>query len=76
MQGYDWSRTPIGHVPGKELDEVKPLDDADWNLVDPDPRRRDYDAAAERTAEKFDWNSLVRKRRRRGGLTKDNQLDI
>lgn len=54
------------------------LKNVEWELVeaersDADNRDRDP-VATKRTGERFDWNSLTRKRRRRGGQTKEGTV--
>lgn len=69
---YDWSRIPIGSLPGvsNELE----LNGVEWELVQAESSDSDSEqlvSSTKRIGERFDWNSLMRKRRRRGGLTKE-----
>ena len=59
------------------FDEMEVLD-ADWIRAEAEDLKCDGEISRmrKRMSEKFDWNSLVRKRRKRGGLAKDCPVDI
>ncbi|KAI9558219.1 hypothetical protein GHT06_014972 [Daphnia sinensis] len=70
---HDWSRIPFGSLPKNRIDELE-FKGVEWEFVDAEWDDCDSDRltnGTKRTGERFDWNSLMRKRRRRGGLTKE-----
>ncbi|KZS11104.1 Uncharacterized protein APZ42_023827 [Daphnia magna] len=70
---HDWSRIPIGSLPKNRIEELE-FKGVEWELVDAESDDCNSDRltnGTKRTGERFDWNSLMRKRRRRGGLTKE-----
>ncbi|EFX78473.1 hypothetical protein DAPPUDRAFT_225438 [Daphnia pulex] len=73
---HDWSRVPIGSLPSITTDKLE-LEGVDWELVEVEASDCNSDRivnGTKRTGERFDWNSLLRKRRRRGGLTKEGPV--
>jgi hypothetical protein len=76
MAEHDWSRVPIGSLPSITTDKLE-LEGVDWELVEVEAIDCNSDRivnGTKRTGERFDWNSLLRKRRRRGGLTKEGPV--
>lgn len=71
---FDWSRIPLGSTPGVKKTSEPILKNVEWKLIEAESNNKDAERlvnGAKRTGERFDWNSLMRKRRRRGGHTKE-----
>jgi len=68
---YNWSEITIGSVPGAgDIDDLDILE-AEWTRLEPVKKTEfDFSVAKKRTTERFDWNSLAKQRRKRGGLPK------
>ena len=66
---YNWSEITIGSVPGAtEIDELDILE-AEWTRLEPALKTEfDFSVAKRPKTERFDWNSLAKQRRKRGGL--------
>ena len=66
---YNWSEITIGSVPGAaEIDELDILE-AEWTRLEPALKTEfDFSVAKRPKPERFDWNSLAKQRRKRGGL--------
>ena len=76
---HDWSEVLIGNVPDRPALNGLEILKAEWVRVEPEPKRADdtdYSVAKKRLGDRFDWNSLSVKRRKRGGLPKDMTVDI
>ena len=71
MADYNWSEITIGSVPGAgDIDDLDILE-AEWTRLEPVKKTEfDFSVAKKRTTERFDWNSLAKQRRKRGGLPK------
>lgn len=69
---YDWSSVVIGYMPNQATVDEFPSLDVEWIRIEPVVECDSGLSQSRKRARtrKFDWNSLLRKRRRRGGLTK------
>lgn len=69
MTEYDWSRIPLGSLPGNKLVNLELK--VDWKEIEPTDQGSHLDRDFKLLKRKrFDWNSLEHKRRKRGGQTK------
>jgi len=68
---YNWSEITIGSVPGAaDIDELDILE-VEWTRLEPALKTEfDFGVAKKQKTERFDWNSLAKQRRKRGGLPK------
>ena len=74
---YSWSEITIGNLPASSDIEELDILDAEWTGLEPAPKSEfDFNVTKKQSAEPFDWNSLGRQRRKRGGLPKFSTVTV